>query len=88
MVPGYAELHCVSNYSFLRGASDPDELVPRRLLDDGPERAGAVHADVGGIPAQGDLGPLVAGEVIGAEGACVAHPEDAAAIAREARGLR
>ena len=29
MVPGYAELHCVSNYSFLRGASDPEELVHR-----------------------------------------------------------
>ena len=23
----YAELHCLSNYSFLRGASHPDELV-------------------------------------------------------------
>ena len=29
MVPGYAELHCVSNYTFLRGASDPEELVHR-----------------------------------------------------------
>jgi error-prone DNA polymerase len=29
MVPAYAELHCVSNYSFLRGASDPEELVER-----------------------------------------------------------
>ncbi len=25
--PGYAELHCISNYSFLRGASHPEELV-------------------------------------------------------------
>ncbi len=25
--PGFAELHCLSNYSFLRGASHPDELV-------------------------------------------------------------
>src|SRR5579863_8298918 len=25
--PGYAELHCTSNFSFLRGASHPDELV-------------------------------------------------------------
>ena len=24
---GYAELHCLSNFSFLRGASHPDELV-------------------------------------------------------------
>jgi error-prone DNA polymerase len=29
MVPGYAELHCVTNYTFLRGASDPEELVLR-----------------------------------------------------------
>src|SRR6478672_12785670 len=29
MIPGYAELHCVTNYTFLRGASDPEELVHR-----------------------------------------------------------
>jgi error-prone DNA polymerase len=29
MIPGYAELHCVTNHSFLRGASDPEELVHR-----------------------------------------------------------
>ncbi|MGA2499984.1 MAG: PHP domain-containing protein, partial [Tepidisphaeraceae bacterium] len=28
-VPGYAELEAVSNFSFLRGASHPDELVYR-----------------------------------------------------------
>ena len=28
-LPAYAELHCLSNYSFLRGASHPDELVRR-----------------------------------------------------------
>ncbi|WP_119156055.1 error-prone DNA polymerase [Caldimonas tepidiphila] len=27
--PGYAELHCASNFSFLRGASHPEELVAR-----------------------------------------------------------
>ena len=26
---GYAELHCLSNFSFLRGASHPEELVER-----------------------------------------------------------
>ena len=31
MIPGYAELHCVSNYTFLRGASDPEELVRRAV---------------------------------------------------------
>jgi error-prone DNA polymerase len=29
MQPNYAELHCISNFSFLRGASHPDELVRR-----------------------------------------------------------
>jgi error-prone DNA polymerase len=28
-LPGYAELHCLSNFSFLRGASRPEELVER-----------------------------------------------------------
>ena len=27
----YTELHCVSNFSFLRGASHPEELVERAL---------------------------------------------------------
>ncbi|MGZ9032772.1 MAG: PHP domain-containing protein, partial [Burkholderiaceae bacterium] len=31
MHPPYAELHCVSNFSFLRGASHPEELVERAL---------------------------------------------------------
>ncbi len=26
-LPGYAELHTLSNFSFLRGASHPEELV-------------------------------------------------------------
>ena len=28
-LPDYAELHCVSNFSFLRGASHAEELVER-----------------------------------------------------------
>src|SRR5258706_3866692 len=28
-LPEYAELHCLSNFSFLRGASQPEELVAR-----------------------------------------------------------
>jgi len=31
MLPDYAELHCASNYSFLQGASHPQELVDRAL---------------------------------------------------------
>ena len=27
MVPGYAELHCISNFTFLRGTSHPEELA-------------------------------------------------------------
>ncbi len=29
LLPGYAELRCLSNFSFLRGASHPEELVAR-----------------------------------------------------------
>src|SRR5436190_7287497 len=29
LLPGYAELHCISNFTFLRGASHPEELVER-----------------------------------------------------------
>ena len=29
MLPAYAELHCRSNFSFLTGASSPEELVDR-----------------------------------------------------------
>ena len=29
MNPPYAELHCLSNFSFQRGASHPEELVAR-----------------------------------------------------------
>ena len=29
MISPYAELHCVTNFSFLRGASHPEELVDR-----------------------------------------------------------
>jgi error-prone DNA polymerase len=30
-LPDYAELHCLSNFSFLRGASHPEELVARAV---------------------------------------------------------
>ena len=29
LMPDYAELHCLSNFTFLRGASHPEELVSR-----------------------------------------------------------
>ncbi len=52
MQTSYAELHCLSNFSFLRGASHPEELVERALtlgysglaLTDECSFAGAVRA--------------------------------------------
>ena len=32
MLPSYAELHCLSNFTFLRGASHPEELVERAAV--------------------------------------------------------
>ena len=51
-VPPYVELHCLSNFSFLRGASHPEELVARAAalgyrglaLTDECSLAGAVRA--------------------------------------------
>src|SRR6266540_2721428 len=51
-LPDYAELHCLSNFSFLRGASHPEELVGRAhalgysalALTDECSLAGAVRA--------------------------------------------
>jgi error-prone DNA polymerase len=53
-LPGYAELHCLSNFSFLRGASQPEELVARAAalgyaalaLTDECSLAGIVRAHV------------------------------------------
>src|SRR6516164_8063291 len=50
--PAYAELHCLSNFTFLRGASHPHELVERAdalgysalALTDECSVAGAVRA--------------------------------------------
>jgi error-prone DNA polymerase len=62
----YAELHCKSNFSFLEGASHPDELVRRAFelgyhalaLTDRNSLAGAVRAHI----AAKDVGfPLIIG---------------------------
>ncbi|HST01328.1 MAG TPA: PHP domain-containing protein, partial [Usitatibacter sp.] len=53
-MPGYAELHCLSAYSFQRGASMPEELVHRAeelgyralAITDECSVAGAVRAHV------------------------------------------
>ncbi len=65
-LPAYAELHCLSNFTFLRGASHPEELVKRAAglgysalaVTDECSLAGVVRAHV----AAKDLGlPLVIG---------------------------
>jgi len=68
-LPAYAELHCLSNFTFLRGASHPEELVRRAAglgysalaLTDECSLAGVVRAHV----AAKDVGlPLVIGSEI------------------------
>lgn len=54
-LPGYAELHCISNFSFQRGASNPEELVTLAYelgysalaITDECSVAGVVRAHVG-----------------------------------------
>jgi error-prone DNA polymerase len=68
-LPAYAELHCLSNFTFLRGASHPEELMQRAAalgykalaLTDECSFAGTVRAYV----AAKDIGlPLVIGSEI------------------------
>src|SRR6185437_10771892 len=66
LLPAYAELHCLSNFSFLRGASHPEELVERAksrgyaalALTDECTLAGAVRAH---LAARDAARPLVLG---------------------------
>src|SRR5258706_11473775 len=72
-LPGYAELHCLSNFSFLRGASHPEELVERAAalgyaalaLTDECSLAGVVRAH-GAAKARGL--PLIVGTEIALDG--------------------
>src|SRR6266446_3675673 len=68
-LPAYAELHCLSNFTFLRGASHPEELVRRAAglgysalaVTDECSLAGVVRAHI----AAKDVGlPLVIGSEI------------------------
>lgn len=72
-LPAYAELHCLSNFSFLRGASHPEELVARAralgyhalALADECSLAGIVRAHVA---AQAHQLPLLVGSQFQVEG--------------------
>ena len=74
MIPGYAELHCLTNYSFLRGASHPEELVERAAglgyhaiaVTDECSVAGVVRAHVAAKDAKVKL--IVGSEITLADG--------------------
>ena len=73
-LPVYAELHCLSNFSFLRGASHPDELVEQAVaqgysalaLTDECSLAGSVRAHQ--AARQAGLKLLVGSEMLTADG--------------------
>ena len=70
---GYAELHCLSNFTFLRGASHPHELVERAAtlgyralaLTDECSVAGVVraHEAIKGLPAERRLKLIIGTEI-------------------------
>jgi len=70
MQPSYVELHCISNFSFLRGASHPEELVERALalgysglaITDECSFAGAVRAHLALRTLTPDPSPTGVGE--------------------------
>ncbi len=74
MLPAYAELHCLSNFTFLRGASHPDELVERAqslgysalAITDECSLAGAVRAHLAAKAAELKL--IVGSEMTLADG--------------------
>ena len=74
LLPRYAELHCVSNFSFLRGASHPEELCERAAslgysalaLTDECSLAGVVRAHLAAKDAGIDL--VVGSELALADG--------------------
>src|SRR5262249_25779856 len=65
----YAELHCLTNYSFLQAASHPDELVQRAIdlqyaalaVTDRHSLAGVVRAHAAAKPAKFKL--LIGSEI-------------------------
>ncbi len=85
----YAELHCLSNFSFLRGASHPEELVERAAelgyaalaITDRNSLAGVVRAHV----AAKELGLHL---IVGAEITPVAEPSDGSTLENRPTAIR
>ena len=71
----YAELHCITNFSFLEGASHPDELVSRAgelgyralAITDRNSLAGVVRAHTAAT--QSDIKLLVGAEIVSIDAA-------------------
>ncbi len=90
MIPPYAELHCVTHFSFLRGASHPEELVERAkaqgyaalAITDECSLAGVVRAHVKAK----EVGlPLLIGAEFGLHG-LFGHPDPPIAPPRRPGG--
>lgn len=89
--PAYAELHCLSNFSFLRAASFPEEMVERAIelgyhalaLTDECSMAGVVRAHVAKKAAGERAGNFML--IIGSEFTCL-HKEHLVLLARNRRG--
>ena len=81
MIPAYAELHCLSNFSFQRGASHPEELVAQAAafgyaaiaLTDECSLAGVVraHRALQALPAERRPRLIIGSELQLADGPCI-----------------
>ncbi|WP_418648604.1 error-prone DNA polymerase [Thauera butanivorans] len=81
MLPDHAELHCLSNFSFQRGASHPEELVAQAAafgyaaiaITDECSLAGVVraHRALQALPEQGRPGLIIGSELQLADGPCI-----------------
>ncbi|HRP24458.1 error-prone DNA polymerase [Thauera sp.] len=81
MIPAYAELHCLSNFSFQRGASHPEELVAQAAafgyaalaLTDECSLAGVVraHRALQALPGEHRPRLIIGSELQLADGPCI-----------------
>ena len=93
MVAPYAELHCVSNFSFLRGAAHPEELIDRAqalgyaalALTDECSLAGVVRAH---LQARAAGLPLLVGAELSLRDLWPRRPAPSPAGAAQRRGAR